>query len=326
MSCLKLLRCHHPYRIIILTDLASHLQKLCRSCFQMLRNHVLKNHIAACNGRSKHKGSCFDLVRNNGILGLMERADTCDTDDIRTCAFDSGSHTVQEVGYIYHVGFFCRIFNDGISLCHGSSHHNIDGRTYTDHIQENMRSMEFFCFRNNKSMFNAGCRTHSFKAFQMLIDRTASNVAASRKRDFCSLVFSKKCAKKIIRRTNFFHIFIFNNTVLYTGTIDRHGMTIQTLHTRANVLHCLQKGIDISNVRKIFNPNGFICHICSCKNGKCRILCSADLYFTIKWNSAFNNILFHNYTSNVSLLSIFHIAPNELILFTLYLGYYILPK
>ena len=256
----------------------------------------------------------------------MERADTCDTDDIRTCAFDSGSHAVQEVGYIYHMGFFCRIFNDGISLCHGSSHHNIDGRTYTDHVQENMRSMEFFCFRNNKSMFNTGCRTHSFKAFQMLIDRTASNVAASRKRDFCSLVFSKKCAKKIIRRTNFFHIFIFNNTVLYTGAIYRHGMTIQTLHMRTNVLHCLQKGINISNVRKIFNPNGFICHICSCKNGKRRILCAANLDFTIENISTFYNILFHDYTSNIKLFSIFHIAPNEPFLFALYLGYYSLPK
>ena len=100
--------------------------------------------------------------------------------------------------------------------------------------------MKLFSLCNDKSMLNPGHCTHGLKAFQMLIDRTASNITASRQRHFRTLIFSKQCTQQIIGCTDLLHAFIFYNTVFHTRSIDLHRMTVYTLDMRTDFIQCFQ--------------------------------------------------------------------------------------
>ena len=106
----------------------------------MLRNHVFHHDIALGGCCGKHKGSCLDLVRNDRVLRAMKLLHSADTDHIGSCTLDVGSHAVQEVCHINNMRLTGGVLDDRIALCHGSCHHNIDGRTYRNGIQENMTS------------------------------------------------------------------------------------------------------------------------------------------------------------------------------------------
>ena len=83
-----------------------------------------------CRCCSHHKRACLNLIRNNGIFRAMQLLHAFDTDHICTCALDIGTHAVQKIGKINDMRFLCRILDNGLTFCHHSSHHDIDGSAY----------------------------------------------------------------------------------------------------------------------------------------------------------------------------------------------------
>jgi hypothetical protein len=73
----------------------------------MFRDDIFNHDIASGRCCCKHKGSGFDLVRNNGILCPVKLLNTADTDHIGTGTFDIGTHAVQEVRNIDNVRLTC---------------------------------------------------------------------------------------------------------------------------------------------------------------------------------------------------------------------------
>ena len=92
----------------------------------MFRNHIFDGHIPFRRRGRQHKGSCLNLIGDNGILCFVEFFHTDNADHIGSRAADIGAHTVQKVGYIHHMRLFCRILDNRFSVRHGSRHHNID--------------------------------------------------------------------------------------------------------------------------------------------------------------------------------------------------------
>ena len=191
MSAMKSAHCTYTYGIIKLLNFTSDFLKLGCSSFEMLWNYILNCDITTGSCCSEHKGSCLNLVRNDGILCAVKLLNTLDTDHICTSTFDIGSHAVQEVGNIYYVWLSGSIFNNRTSWCKRCCHHNIDSCSYRNYIQENMASMKIRCLGNNGSMKNINFRTKGSETFQMLVNRTASDIAATWKRNFCSFIFAK---------------------------------------------------------------------------------------------------------------------------------------
>ena len=103
MSAMKSAHCTYTYGIIKLLNFTSDFLKLSCSSFEMLWNYILNCDIPTGSCCSEHKGSCLDLVRNDGILCAVKLLNTLDTDHICTSTFDIGSHAVQEVGNIYYM-------------------------------------------------------------------------------------------------------------------------------------------------------------------------------------------------------------------------------
>ena len=158
----------------------------------MLRNHIEYCHVALCHGCSKHKGTCLNLIRNNRILRPVKSAYTFDLDHIRTCASDISSHAVQEVGNIYYMRLFCHIFKNRHTLCHRSCHHHIDRSSYADNVKINMASHKSVRIGKNLSVLNLHFRSKGTESLQMLIDRSASDIAPARKCHFRVLILTEK--------------------------------------------------------------------------------------------------------------------------------------
>ena len=117
MSAMKSAHCTYTYGIIKLLNFTSDFLKLGCSSFEMLWNYILNCDITTGSCCSEHKGSCLNLVRNDGILCAVKLLNTLDTDHICTSTFDIGSHAVQEVGNVNHMRLLRRIDDCRLPFC-----------------------------------------------------------------------------------------------------------------------------------------------------------------------------------------------------------------
>ena len=93
-----------------------------------------------------------------------------------------------------------------------------------------MLSCQLLRFGDYCAVENINGRTKSPETFQMLVNGPASDIAASGKRNFRCLVFSKQCAQKIVGRSDLLDVFVFHADVGYGGTCDLNlcGLILST--------------------------------------------------------------------------------------------------
>ena len=188
---------------------------------------------------------------------------------------------------------FRHVFHDRKTFGHSSSHHHIDRCPDCHNIKIQMRSAKFLRLCDNLAVFNIDVRTKSPKSFQMLIDRSASDIASSRQRNFRSFIFPEKSSQQIVRRSDLLNVIILYIKIADRTSVDLYCMTIDPLHHRADSLDRFQHHIHIIHIRKIIDLNSLIRHDCSRQNCKRRIFRAADLHFSDKRIPAFYDILFH---------------------------------
>ena len=143
-----------------------------------------------------------------------------------------------------------------------------------------MASMKFICFRNNCSMHDIYICTKRSESLQMLVDRTASDVASTWKRYLCMFILTKKCSEQVIRCTDLLDVIIFYIKIFNVASVDSDCVPVNTVNLGTNSTDCFQQNVDIVDIRKIIDSNCLICHNRSCQNCQCCILCSTNYNFT----------------------------------------------
>ncbi len=287
------LGCNNANCTVKLLHLATNLKELCCRGLQMLGNDIFYHDITLCRSGCKHKGPRLNLIRNNRVLCLVKLLHTADTNNIRTCTFDIGSHTVQEIRNVYDMWLPRAVLNNRISIRHRSRHHDIDRRPHRNGVKENMTAVQMICLCNNKSVPDRNLGAKRLKAFQVKVDRSAADVTSSRKRNLRLFVFAEQRANQIIGRADFFDIFIFNADFSDMLAVQQSCMPRNAIHLHTDTLHRFKKDVDVTNIGKIFNQYRIIRHNSSCKNTERRILCSANFHFTNQRIATPDNILFH---------------------------------
>ena len=230
MSTMKFMRRTNTNRIIKLLNLTADLLKLGSRSLQMLRNNITDRNITTRSSCRKHKRTSLDLIRNDRILRTMKLLNTTDTDHIRTGTLDIRTHAVQEVRHINNMRLPCSILNDRTTSRHRSSHHNIDGSAYRNHIQEDMAAMKILRLRNDRTMTDIHIRAKSTETFQMLIDRSAADITSTRKRNLRMFILTKQSTKKIIRSTDLLDKFIIHTKITNGRAVDLYSRFIDTLN------------------------------------------------------------------------------------------------
>ena len=74
----------------------------------------------------------------------------------------------------------------------------------------------------------------------MLVDRSAADITASRKRYLGTLVLAEKRTDKIIGSTDAADVFVIYRYLMDGRSVDLYGMTIDTVNLRSNLLDCLR--------------------------------------------------------------------------------------
>ena len=261
---------------------------------QMLRDNIFDQKIPSGGRCSHHVCAGLNHIRNNRVICAVKRLHTANTNHIGTGALDIRTHAVQEVGCVNHVRLPRRVLNDGVASGKSRCHHDIDGGSDRNHIHKNMRAVKILCLRNDNTMPDLHAGTQRTESLQMLIDRAASDIAASRKRNLRMLVLPEKRSQKIIRRSNLLDIFIIHTDRTNGIPADSHRVAVKAVNGRANNGNCVKQYINITYVRHILNGNRIICHYCSCKYSKRSIFGSSNLYFSDKRIASLDYILIHS--------------------------------
>ena len=271
----------HTHTVIVLFHFRTNFNKFRCDSFQMLGNDIADINISACRCCRDHIRSGFDLIRNDRIFTSMQTFYPANTNRVSTGTFDIGSHAVQEVGNIYDMRLFCRILDNCLSFCHTRRHHNIDCRTYTWTIQINMTSDQRLCIRINLSIMNRHGCAKLLKSFEMLVDRTASDLASTRKGYDRFFIFSEKCAYKIVGTTDLTDIFVIDIDIINDSPVDTDCMLIYSFYNCSNSLNGIEQYFYIIYLRKIFDQNRLVCHNCGNDDTQCCIFRTADLNFSL---------------------------------------------
>ena len=230
----------YPNGVVELLYLASDLYQLRDRSFKMLRNHIHNCNIASCSRRREHKCSRFDLIRNNRILRSVQTLYAAYLDHIRSRASDVRSHAVQEVRHIYYMRLLRHILHNSQAFRHRSSHHHIDRRSYTDHIEVNVLAYQTVCLCNDLSMPDLHICSQSPEALKMLVDRPASDITSSRKRNLRMLILPKQCSQKIIRCPDLLNIIVFNIYTVDVLSINLDSVTIHSANPCSYPLNRIQ--------------------------------------------------------------------------------------
>ena len=156
-----------------------------------------------------------------------------------------------------------------------------------------MCSSQMLCFCHDLAVLNIHIRTQCAESLQMLIDRSASDIASARQSHFCSLVLSKHRTQKIVRCSDLLDIIIFYIKVCNCASVNLNCVSVNSLNHCSDSLNRFQQHIDIIYIRQIVNQNGLVCHDRCRENSQCRIFSSADFNFPYQRIAAFDNILLH---------------------------------
>ncbi len=263
----------------------------------MLRNHVLDDDIAFGDRCGKHISTRLNHVRHNAVGASVELLHSVDADHIGAGALDVRAHTVKEIGRIYHMGLLGRILDDRPPVSPRGGHHDVDGCADRHDVQKDMRAMHGFAPRDNGAVGDAHVRADRAETFQMLINGAAADIAPAGKRNLRLVVFSKKRTQQIVRGADLLDTFVIHAAVPDRRTVDPNGVTADALHMRANLADGLQKNVDIIDIRKVFQSHRLIRHDGCGQNRKRCVFRTGNLYFSNQRNTAFDDILFHEFAS-----------------------------
>ena len=187
-----------PDNQILVTDFNPHtaFPQLGDNRLQMIRYSIRNPHVASGNGSCKHKGSCFDPVRNHSVLRTAQMLHAFDFNGIGTGTLDLRSHLVQKIGQVYNFRLLCGILDIGDTFCQDCRHHDVLRRTHTREVQidgvtdQTLSACPGFhiAFRFIEDDF---C-PQSLQSFQVQINGTGTDGTAAGQRHPCSSLSGKQ--------------------------------------------------------------------------------------------------------------------------------------
>ena len=100
----------------------------------------------------------------------------------------------------------------------------------------------------------------------MLVDGSASDITASRKCHFRSLILAQQCSQKVIGCSYLLYIIIINAKISDRASVNLHRMPVNTLNHSPDPFDGFQHHVNIIHIRKVLDQYRLICHDRCCKD------------------------------------------------------------
>ena len=98
------------------------------------------------------------------------------------------------------------------------------------------------------------------KALDVLVNGTASDIAAARQGNLGALVLSEERPDKIVGSADLSYVLIVHADFLNVSGINPRRVAVNAVHPRPDLLDGLQEYIDIPHIRQVFYDHFFVGH------------------------------------------------------------------
>ena len=260
---------------------------------QMVGDAVGHTHGAAGNGAGEQIAACFDAVRNDGMVGAVERFHAFDADHAGACATNFCAHGVEEIGEIDDLWLFGGVFDGGGAFSKAGAHHQIFSRTNAWHAQENAVALQSATARHFCDDFviaDLDRRTEDLQTLQMQIDRTRTDGTATRQAQHSTSKARQKRPHNEHRSTHFFDIFYRRLYLVHRRSVDFHSIALECDVCAQRQQHIFND-LNIGQAWHIIQHTAALGQQCCDNDWQDRVFRTADANLTVQLAAPGNNDL-----------------------------------
>src|SRR5580700_5380206 len=132
-----------------------------------------------CGGDDECGG--FDAVRNDAVLGSVKFGNAFDANGRRACTFDAGAHFVEQVSEVGDFGLASAVLHDSFAVGQSGGHEKIFSAGYGDLVENDFCAFEALGASFDVAMFLANGCAETLESFDVQVDRTSADSAATGK-------------------------------------------------------------------------------------------------------------------------------------------------
>ena len=242
---------------------------------------VLDQDVPAGNGRSDHKGPCFDPVRKDPVVHGLQFFYALNANNISARALDLGAHLNEGLGKVDDFGLTRCVFEYCFTVSERGSHHKVLGTGNGHDIKVDLCAFQPFCLRYNIAMLDIDSSTHFLKAHDVQVYRPGSNGAAARERDPGLAKAGDERSQDQYGSPHGPDQIIGSFRICKPGGVD-HRCMIGQIHGDAHISHDFRKRLHVDEVRYVRDPVLAFTKQRSGNDRKRRVLGAADRYFAFQ--------------------------------------------
>ena len=273
-------------------NIYAYLAELRGDRLQVLRYYIFKCDITAGRRGRYHKRSRFYLIRNYGIFRAMKLWNTLYLDNISTCAHYICAHWIKEVSKVNYMRLFCRVLDNSQPFRLGTGKKCIYCAADRYLVKIYLSTYQLVRRQVYYSVLDISLCTKRFKALDMLIYRSASEIAPSGKRNARLFEPAEQCSQEVTASSCRTCKLVRHCAVTYSWRIDLDLWLAESFDDRTHTWKDLQSYLYIAYRRYVFQ-NTLICRKYRRGNYRNRrIFSAAYLHFASERSAAFYNKLF----------------------------------
>src|SRR5271168_1925739 len=139
--------------------------------------------VAAREGSGDQEGAGFDAIGDDAVLRALQFAHTFYADGGRASAFDFCSHFIEQVGEVGDFGLASGILQNGFAFGQSGGHEQVFGSGDGDFVKDDFGAAKASGRGFDVAVLLRDFCSEKFEAFDVEIDWTLSNGAATGERD-----------------------------------------------------------------------------------------------------------------------------------------------
>src|ERR1035438_269450 len=197
----------------------------------------------------------------------------------RAGAFDLRSHFVQKIGEVGDFGFARAVWQNGFALGESGGDEQVFGAGDGDLVENNFRALEAVGAGFNVAVFLGDLRAQLFESFDVEIDGASSDGAAAGERDAGVATAGYERAEDQRGGTHGFDEFVGSLGSGECGAVDGGAVmsaSVAELDFGAHGSEQVARGLNVADLRNVFEDNGLVGEQGGGHAGKRGILCAAD--------------------------------------------------
>ena len=258
--------------------------------------HAVNHETIAHHGGGYHEGAGLDAVRNDGVVAAVQLLHAVNSDGAGAGAFDAGTHLVQEIGQVHHLGLAGGGFDDGGALGEHGSHHDVvraqhGGAAVATHINrgadEAVRGID-----NQVAALYLHAGAQRLDAADVEVHRAVADNAAAGQGKHALLHAGHERAEQADGGAHLAYLFVGSFVGDALRGFNAYGAA-GALYRAAQLAENLQHVVGVGYIRHAGDAHGLIGEQGCCENGERCVFGTTDIDGATESGAAFNDEFVH---------------------------------